>query len=67
MLRGGWASDREIKAMKSNSHHLKGIDIYENHKQMERNNCAFDKVEILPNNVGYVKFDGLKLRSRSST
>jgi retinol-binding protein 3 len=28
------------------------------HKQMERNNCAFDKVEILPNNIGYVKFDG---------
>jgi hypothetical protein len=28
------------------------------HKQMEHNNCAFDKVEILPNNIGYVKFDG---------
>jgi retinol-binding protein 3 len=28
------------------------------HKQMERNNCAFDKVEILPNNIGYIKFDG---------
>ena len=25
---------------------------------MERNNCAFDKVEILPNNIGYIKFDG---------
>jgi len=28
------------------------------HQQMERSNCAFDKVEILPNNIGYVKFDG---------
>src|SRR5262249_34530455 len=28
------------------------------HQQMERNNCAFDKVEILPNNIGYVKFNG---------
>jgi len=28
------------------------------HKQMERQNCAFDKVEILPNNIGYIKFDG---------
>ena len=28
------------------------------HQQMERDNCAFDKVEILPNNIGYVKFDG---------
>jgi hypothetical protein len=28
------------------------------HRQMEHNNCAFDKVEILPNNIGYVKFDG---------
>ena len=28
------------------------------HKQMERDNCAFDKVEILPNNIGYIKFDG---------
>ena len=27
------------------------------HKQMERDNCAFEKVEILPNNVGYVKFN----------
>jgi hypothetical protein len=28
------------------------------HQQMEHNNCAFEKVEILPNNIGYVKFDG---------
>jgi retinol-binding protein 3 len=26
-------------------------------KQMERDNCAFRKVEVLGNNVGYVKFD----------
>ena len=26
---------------------------------MEHDNCAFGKVEILPNNIGYVKFDGL--------
>jgi retinol-binding protein 3 len=28
------------------------------HQQMEHNNCAFTKVEILPNNIGYIKFDG---------
>jgi hypothetical protein len=28
------------------------------HKQMERDNCAFEKVEILPNNIGYIKFNG---------
>jgi hypothetical protein len=28
------------------------------HHQMEHDNCAFDKVEILPNNIGYVKVDG---------
>jgi retinol-binding protein 3 len=28
------------------------------HAQMEHDNCAFDKVEILPNNIGYIKFDG---------
>jgi retinol-binding protein 3 len=27
------------------------------HRQMEHDNCAFDKVEILPNNIGYIKFD----------
>jgi retinol-binding protein 3 len=27
------------------------------HKQMERMNCGFDKVEILSGNIGYVKFD----------
>jgi hypothetical protein len=28
------------------------------HQQMEHDNCGFDEVEILPNNIGYVKFDG---------
>jgi hypothetical protein len=28
------------------------------HHQMERDNCGFKKLEILPNNIGYVKFDG---------
>jgi retinol-binding protein 3 len=28
------------------------------HQQMDRMNCAFRKVEILPNNIGYIKFDG---------
>src|SRR5260370_8754913 len=28
------------------------------HHHLEHDNCAFDKVEILPNNIGYVEFDG---------
>jgi retinol-binding protein 3 len=28
------------------------------HQQMEHDNCAFRKVEILPNNIGYIQFDG---------
>ena len=28
------------------------------HHEMERDNCAFDKVEILPNNIGYIRFNG---------
>jgi retinol-binding protein 3 len=29
------------------------------HQQMmEHDNCAFRKIEILPNNIGYIKFDG---------
>jgi hypothetical protein len=33
-------------------------DVERRNKQMEHDNCAFDKVEILPNNIGYIKFDG---------
>ncbi len=33
-------------------------DLARFHEQMERDNCAFNKVEILPNNIGYIKFDG---------
>jgi hypothetical protein len=28
------------------------------HQQMEHMNCAFEKVEVLPNNIGYIKFNG---------
>ena len=28
------------------------------HQQMEHDNCAFEKVEILPGNIGYIKFNG---------
>src|SRR5713226_10540181 len=34
MLTGGWASDQEMRAMKSNFHHLKGIGVYENHNHV---------------------------------
>lgn len=27
-------------------------------KQLERENCSFEKLEILPNNIGYLKFNG---------
>jgi hypothetical protein len=33
-------------------------DIARMNHQMEHNNCAFEKVEILPNNIGYIKFNG---------
>ncbi len=29
------------------------------HQQMEHDNCAFEKVEIRPNNIGYIKFNGV--------
>lgn len=28
------------------------------HEQMARDNCEFEKIEILPGNIGYVKFNG---------
>ncbi len=28
------------------------------HEQMARDNCAFQKLEILPGNIGYIKFNG---------
>lgn len=33
-------------------------DVARFNKQMESNNCEFEKVEILPNNIGYIKFNG---------
>lgn len=33
-------------------------DVARMNQQMERDNCAFEKVEILPNNIGYIKFNG---------
>jgi retinol-binding protein 3 len=33
-------------------------EIAQMHQQMKRMNCGFEKVEILPGNVGYVKFNG---------
>lgn len=28
------------------------------HEQMAHDNCAFEKIEILPGNIGYIKFNG---------
>jgi peptidase S41-like protein len=33
-------------------------DLARRRAQMERNNCAFEKVEWLPSNIGYLKFNG---------
>jgi two-component system sensor histidine kinase/response regulator len=42
MLTEGWTSDHEMKAMKGNFHHLKGTDIYENHRSIPRKSQVAD-------------------------
>jgi peptidase S41-like protein len=33
-------------------------DVVRYQHEMEENNCTFEKIEILPNNIGYLKFNG---------